>query len=84
MKINRKDIVTHKLYDRNELIRISITKDGVTKIDHNKNLGGRGIYIHPTSIEKAIKTKILIKNINKFQGNWENIIEDIKKEMING
>gem|GEM_PF-2190264 len=69
MKINRKDIVTRKIFDRNELIRISIAKNGVTKIDYNKNLGGRGIYIHPDSVKKGLESKILIKNINKFHGN---------------
>ena len=81
MKTNRTDIVTKKIFDRNELIRISINKNGVTRIDDDYNLGGRGIYVHPKSIEKALKSKILLKKINKFGGNWENIIDLLKKKI---
>ena len=84
MGINRRDIVTNNIFDRDELIRISIKKDGVTNIDYNNKLGGRGIYIHPTSIEKGLKRKILAKRINKFGGSLENILEELEKEIKNG
>ena len=84
MGINRRDIVTNNIFDRNELIRISIKKDGVTNIDYNNELGGRGIYIHPTSIEKGLNRKILSKRINKFGGSLENILEELEKEIKNG
>ncbi len=81
---NRKDIVTNKTFNRNELIRISILKDGTTSIDKEYNLGGRGIYIHPSSIEVAIDKGILKKNINRFKGNYESILIQIKEEINNG
>ncbi len=81
MNINkRKDIVTHQRYERDELIRISMQKDGTTNIDKDYNLGGRGIYIHPSSIDKAIEKKILKSQIKRFKGNYELIIEQLEKE----
>ena len=84
MTINRTDLVTNKIFDRSDLIRISIDKKGVTKIDYNHKLGGRGIYIHPSSIEKGLQKNIIKKKINRFSGNLEDIIEDLKKEIKNG
>lgn len=76
----RTDIVTKKLFSRDELIRISIQKDGTTSIDKEYKDGGRGIYIHPDSIEKALKHKILENHINRFKGNIEQIKEQLMEE----
>lgn len=84
MKINRTDLVTNTIFDRDDLIRISISKNGVTKIDYNHKLGGRGIYIHPSSIEKGLQKNIIRKKINRFNGNLDDIIEELKKEIKNG
>ncbi|NQX83337.1 MAG: DUF448 domain-containing protein [Mycoplasmataceae bacterium] len=75
---NRKDIITSKTYSRNLLIRISVFKNGVTRIDKEYNLGGRGIYVLPTSIKKGLENNFIKKNIKKFKGN----IDDIKKELL--
>ncbi|BDU67695.1 MAG: hypothetical protein TYPL_3480 [Candidatus Tyloplasma litorale] len=77
----RKDIVTKKKYNRDELIRISISKNGETQIDDRYNLGGRGIYVHPKSIDDGVKKNIILNNIKRFKGkNYEKLIEEIKKE----
>ncbi len=75
----RKDIVTQERYERDELIRISITKEGVTKIDKEYNLGGRGIYIHPSSIDKAIEKGILKSQIKRFKGDYDSVLEQIRE-----
>ncbi len=80
----RKDIVTNKRYERNELIRISISKDGVTEIDKDYSKGGRGIYIHPENINKAIENNILKNNIKRFKGDYNKIVELLKEEVNNG
>lgn len=81
MKLNkRKDIVTQKRFERDELIRISILKDGTTSIDKECNKGGRGIYIHPSSIEKAIEKNILKSQVKRFKGDYEFIVEKLKEE----
>lgn len=76
----RTDIVTKQLFNRDELIRIAIQKDGTTTIDSNYKDGGRGIYIHPTSIEKALKHKILENHLKRFKGNINQIIDTLKEE----
>lgn len=78
---NRKDIVTRKSYKREELIRISILKDGVTSLDKNYNKGGRGIYVHPTSIKAGLENNIILKNIKRFKGDINMILENLKKEI---
>lgn len=75
----RKDIVTQERYERDELIRISITKEGVTKIDKEYNLGGRGIYIHPSSIDRAIEKGILKSQIKRFKGDYDSVLEQIRE-----
>ncbi len=84
MKVNRKDVVTNKKVDRNEMIRISISKDGVTSIDRNFNNGGRGIYVLKSSIKIGIEKKILQKNIKRFGGDISNILNELLKEAENG
>lgn len=84
MEVNRKDIVTKKIINRNELIRISISSDGVTSIDKDFKKGGRGIYISRTSIEEGISKNILKKNIKRFGGDINSIIIELKKEVNNG
>ncbi len=80
MNLNkRKDIATNVRYERDELIRISITKDGTTQIDKEYNLGGRGIYIHPNSIDKAIEKGMLKSNIKRFKGDYDFIIKQLKE-----
>lgn len=74
----RMDVVTRKKFDSRELIRISILKNGETLIDKNFNLEGRGIYIHKLSIEKGLKTKILERNLKKFNGSFELIKEELE------
>ncbi len=83
LEINRKDIVTGKIYDRNNLIRICIDKSGTTSIDRNLNIKGRGIYIHPNSILVGMKKRILEKKIKKFGGSFEQIKDNLM-EVING
>lgn len=78
---NRRDIVTKKSFPRNELIRISISKEGLTKIDKEYKLGGRGIYVLPESIKEGLNNKIIFKNIKRFKGNFEEIKEDLLKEV---
>lgn len=80
----RKDVVTNKRYERDEMIRISIQKDGTTTIDKDYNAGGRGIYIHKDNIKQAIEKKTLIGNIKRFNGNYEDIVEALKQEVENG
>ncbi len=80
----RKDIVTNKRFEREELIRISIDKDGATQIDHNYDKGGRGIYIHPDNINRAIESNVLKNNINRFKGNYGDIVLELKEEVENG
>ncbi len=78
----RKDIVTQERYERNELIRIAIQKDGVTTIDKEYNQGGRGIYIHPSSMGKAIEKNILKSQLKRYKGDYSSIVELLKKEEI--
>lgn len=80
----RRDILTSKQYDREELVRIAIQKNGDTTIDKNFNKGGRGIYIHPTSIKKALEKGVLDKNIKRFNGNIKQIIDLLNAEVENG
>ncbi len=80
----RKDVVTNKRYERNELIRIAISKDGVTTIDKDYSIGGRGIYIHPDSIQKGIDNNIIRNNIKRFKGDYETIIKLLIEEVNNG
>lgn len=82
MNINtRRDIVTNKRFERDELIRIAVLKNGETLIDKDYSKGGRGIYVHPTSIEQGINKNIIKSNINRFKGNWELILEKLKEEI---
>lgn len=80
----RKDIVTNKVFDRNELIRIAIQKNGETLIDKNFSMGGRGIYILPTNIEIALEKKILERQVKRFKGNFSNIEKTLIMEVKNG
>ena len=86
MKVNRKDIVTNKIFEREKLIRISICNDGTTSIDNDFNKGGRGIYVLKTSIEIGLEKNIIKKNINKFGGDINSIINELLniKEENNG
>ncbi len=77
---NRRDVVTRKSYDRDLLIRIAIQKNGTTEIDREYNLKGRGIYILPSSIQIGLEKNILLRNIKRFNGNIEQIIDEIKGE----
>lgn len=79
----RTDSVTRKTYDRDELIRVAIQKNGDTTIDKEYNHGGRGIYIHPSNIQKALDKGILKNKVKRFGGNINNIDEQLK-EVING
>ncbi len=78
MKVNdRKDIVTNKRFKREELIRVSILKDGTTSIDENYSMGGRGIYIHPTSIDNGINRGVIKKQIKRFKGDPEAVLQQL-------
>ncbi len=78
MRVNdRKDIVTNKRFKREELIRISILKDGTTSIDENYTIGGRGIYIHPTSIEQGIDRDIIKRQIKRFKGEPKVVLQQL-------
>lgn len=80
MNLNkRKDVVTNKRYERDELIRISILKDGTTTIDTEYKLGGRGIYIHKDSIPKGIEKGIIRNNIKRFKGDYETILKQLEE-----
>lgn len=81
--ITRKDILTKNIYNRTELIRISIQKNGDTFLDKEYTLGGRGIYIHPSSLEKGIKNNSLKSNISRFGGDIKLIEEELRKEIVN-
>lgn len=83
MEVNRKDIVTKKILNRDSLIRISICSDGTTSIDKNFNKGGRGIYVSKNSIETGLEKNIIKKNIKRFGGNIDSIINELKKEANN-
>ncbi len=80
----RRDILTNKSYDREELIRISILKNGETSIDKEFTLGGRGIYIHPSSLKKTLDKKILERHIKRFNGDFSQIKDLIIQEVNNG
>ncbi len=80
----RKDVVTNKRYERDEMIRISILKDGTTTIDKDWTAGGRGIYIHKDNIKQAIEKNSLRGNVNRFKGNYEVVLELLKQEVENG
>ena len=83
--IKRRDIVTNEIFDKDELIRISISKDGVTRIDKDKNLGGRGLYIHPMYIKKGIDKNIIYNSIRRFKGNMDSILVELNEEVkLNG
>ncbi len=79
----RTDAVTRKTYNRDELIRVAIQKDGTTTIDKEYSQGGRGIYLHPTSIDKALDRGILKNQIKRFGGNIKDIEQQLK-EVTNG
>ncbi len=80
MNLNkRKDIVTNQRYERDELIRISVLKNGETNIDKEYSLGGRGIYILPSNIDEAIKRGILKSQIKRFKGDYETILKQIEE-----
>jgi predicted RNA-binding protein YlxR (DUF448 family) len=72
----RRDLVTYKEYNREELIRIVVTKDGTTKID--PTLEGRGIYVHKNSIDKGINKGSIEKAIKRFGGSSKEILEQLK------
>lgn len=82
--ITRKDIVTHEIIDRNKLIRISIQKNGVTRIDKEYTFGGRGIYFKPSSVKEGIENKIIYRNIKRFKGSFNEIKDELLKEVIYG
>ncbi len=73
----RRDIVTNNRFDRNELIRISILKDGTTTIDKNYSNGGRGIYIHPTSIKSGIERGNIKSQVKRFKGDYEFVLQQL-------
>jgi len=58
MKIEnpRLDIVSHKSYRKDELIRL-VKKDGKILIDETQTMSGRGVYIH--------KDEVTIKKCSK-------------------
>ena len=84
MEVSRKDIVTKEILKRKDLIRISISSDGTTNIDKDFNMGGRGIYISKSSIKIGLEKKIIKKNINRFGGDINSIIDELMKEAKNG
>lgn len=84
MEVSRKDIVTKEILKRKDLIRISISSNGTTKIDKNFNMGGRGIYVSKSSIKIGLEKKIIKKNINRFGGDINSIIDELMKEVKDG
>lgn len=80
----RKDILDNKTYDRDKLIRIAVQKDGATAIDREYKLGGRGIYILPSNISKAIDKKVIERQVKRFNGNFKDIEDTLKEEVNNG
>lgn len=80
----RRDVLTNKSYNREELIRISILKNGNTMLDKKFTLGGRGIYIHPSSLKKALDKRILERQIKRFNGDFSQIEDLIIQEVNNG
>lgn len=83
-KINyRKDIISGKLYPRNELIRLCKINNQIV-IDYKYNLGGRGAYIHlnKDNLSKTFNEKIIFKafhtDIDKKQ--IEALIKELSDE----
>ncbi len=80
MNLNkRKDILTNQRYERSELIRISILKNGETNIDKEYTMGGRGIYILPPNIDEAINRGVIKSQIKRFKGDYETILKQLEE-----
>ncbi len=62
-------------------MRIAILKNGTTKLDKNYSFGGRGIYIHNSSIKIGFEKDILKNQIKKFDGDYNSISDELVKEM---
>ncbi len=83
LKVKRKDVVSGNIFNRDELIRICIDKNGATFIDKEFNIKGRGIYVHPDNLEIAFKKRILERQVRRFGGSLEKIKEQLL-EVANG
>lgn len=71
----RKDLGTNKRFPKTDLIRVVITKNHQTFISQTKS--GRGIYIHPDSLEKVLRKNILKREINRRHGDLK-IIDELE------
>lgn len=72
----RTNVIDHKKYEKNLLIRIAITKDGSTIL--NSKLG-RGVYFKIESLKNTRDFKRLKFYVNKKNGNFSQIEEEIKR-----
>ncbi len=61
----RKDIFTNKRYLKNEMIKLVKKLDNTLELDIEQTKEGRGIYIHPDSLERVNKSDNLLKYFNK-------------------
>lgn len=80
----RTDIVTNQKYERDELIRIAIKKNGETTIDYEFNQGGRGIYIKYESIKMGLNKNIIKNKLKRFNGNMVSIKQELERILENG
>ncbi|BDV02590.1 MAG: hypothetical protein HPAVJP_4790 [Candidatus Hepatoplasma vulgare] len=77
----RTNVIDHKKYEKDLLIRIAITKDGNTIL--NSNLG-RGIYFKIETLKNIRDLKTLKFYVNKKNGNFSQIEEEVKKIIAEG
>ncbi len=76
--IYRKPLLSNKLYDRDELIRVVRCKDNKVIIDYDKNILGRGAYIlKDMDILAKIKKKNLLSHSLKCEVD-SSIYEEIE------
>ena len=72
-------IVTKEKVEKKDLLRIVKNKDGEVFVDETGKANGRGAYIKKTidTLEKAIKTKILERNLETTIS--DEVYEEIRK-----
>lgn len=72
-------IVTKEKLEKKDLLRIVKNKDGEVFVDETGKANGRGAYIKKTidTLEKAIKTKILERNLETTIS--DEVYEEIRK-----
>lgn len=74
----RLDLITRKFYPKVKMVRFVISKDGVTTLDLNQNLPGRGFYINCENYAKLTNNKRLKKTLLRHKGDLK-ILDEIDK-----